>query len=319
MGESYAGIYIPYFTQAILANPDKLKINLKSITIGDGTFGNAAAATDVVMTTYLHEQNSILNIPADLLAAYDQGDEKCGFTKVLQQGLAYPPAGKIQIPGNPEGENYRLKKRQLGHCVLLPDTPALVNESISLCNGGCATWTTALDYLSVTQSCFSAYNVKYNCANYPDGPDTSDFVAYLSLPTVRQAIHAPDKFYADCNQTVYNPLVLEQVEPPAYSIIPAILEAGIEAHFYSGDDDLFLNHFGTELSIQNMTWCGLQGLQKKPDNAQKIAAKLELDCKLGIFVKGKHQSNARTGASIQQRAVCEPSIQSSRLYASRGY
>lgn len=254
---------IPYFTQVILANADKLRFNLKSITIGDGTFGNAAESTDVVTSTYLHEQNALLDIPADILAAFDQGDETCGFTKVLQEGLAYPPKGKIHIPGDPEGDNYRLKKRQNADgCIPNPNTPSLLNESITYCNGGCATFTTALDYLAKNRPCFSPYNVKYECSN---APDATDFVNYLNLPAVRQAIHAPNKTYEECNVTVYNPLAQELVEPPAYNIIPAILEAGFGVHIYSGDDDLLLNHFGTELSIQNMTWCGHQGLQSQPN------------------------------------------------------
>ena len=71
--------------------------------------------------------------------------------------------------------------------------------------------------------------------------------------------------YESCNNTIFSILSQELVEPPAYSIIPAILEAGIEVHISSGNDDMFLNHFDTELAIQNMTWYGHQGLQEKPD------------------------------------------------------
>ena len=46
----------------------------------------------------------------------------------------------------------------------------------------------------------------------------------------------------------------EFVAPPAYSIMPAILDAGISIHIYSGDRDFLFNHIGTELIIQNMTW-----------------------------------------------------------------
>jgi len=217
-----------------------------------------------VTTTYLHEHNDLLQIPPDILDVYDQADQACGFTKVLQQGLAYPPAGFIPIPGDPEGNNYRIRKRQ-NHpgCIPYPNTPILANESIEYCNGGCATWTTALDFLANSRSCFSPYNINYNCAN---APDALDFVNYLNLPAVRQAIHAPNKIYEDCNSTILATLTQELVEPPAYRIMPAILEAGIEIHIYSGNDDLYLNHFGSEIAIQNMTWCTEQGLQNKPDN-----------------------------------------------------
>ena len=37
-------------------------------------------------------------------------------------------------------------------------------------------------------------------------------------------------------------------------------------HLYSGDYDFLLNHLGSELTIQNMTWFGAQGFQQKPNN-----------------------------------------------------
>lgn len=95
----------------------------------------------------MHEQNDILKIPQDLLEAFDKADQECGFTKVLQQ-LKYPPQGKIIIPGNPEGNNY---KRQDDCFTRKPDTPALILESVNkLCYGGCATWSTASNYLNHT-------------------------------------------------------------------------------------------------------------------------------------------------------------------------
>lgn len=135
---------IPYFTQAILAGHETLPINLKSITIGDGTFGNIAAQSDVAINTYLHEHKKLLQIPHKILTAFDHADRQCGFDKVLRQ-MTYPPRGKIHIPGNPELNNF---KRQDDCFPRDPNTPALVNESVNtLCYGGCATWSTAANYL----------------------------------------------------------------------------------------------------------------------------------------------------------------------------
>ena len=127
-------------------------------------------------------------------------------------------------------------------CPQDPDTPALLKSSISLCNGGCATWTTAANYLTSNRPCFSVYNIEYNCDN---APDTIDFVNWLNLPAVREAIHAPNKTYEDCNSTVFDTLAVEHVEPPAYKIMPAILEAGVPIHLYSGDYDFLLSHIGS--------------------------------------------------------------------------
>lgn len=211
----------------------------------------------------MQNQNAILHTPADILDVFSKANEDSGFDDVLSKAT-YPPVGKISIPGDPEGENFRVKRRQNVGCAPNPTTPALIEQSISECNGGNATFTTALNYLNSTRPCFSQYNIAYNCTN---APDTTAYIDYLNSPDVRNAIHAPNKTFTDCNSTILGILFEELVEPPAYDIMPALLAANISIHIYSGDYDFLLNHYGTELAIQNMTWGGMQGLQSKPNNA----------------------------------------------------
>lgn len=103
-------------------------------------------------------------------------------------------------------------------------------------------------------SSFDYYNIKYNCQN---APNTVNFANWLNQPDVRSAIHAPNKTYAACNATVFDTLQAEDVTPPDFAIIPSFLEQGIAVHIWSGDDDFLMNHIGTELIIQNMTWYDL--------------------------------------------------------------
>lgn len=114
------------------------------------------------VSTYLHQQAKFLTIPQNILDAFAAADMQCGFDDVIAQ-LGYPPTGKPRIEGNPEGENYyRSRKRSHDGVEILkrqdycfqqnPNTPALVNLSINdPCYGGCATWSTALDYLNHKQ------------------------------------------------------------------------------------------------------------------------------------------------------------------------
>lgn len=98
---------------------------------------------------------------------------------------------------------------------------------------------------------FNLYNIDYNCEK---NASTAEFEAYFNQPTVQDAIHVSPKKFLACNTTIVDLLVDELVPPPAYSILPAILEARILVHIYSGNRDFLLNHIGTELVIQNMTW-----------------------------------------------------------------
>ncbi|KAI9815054.1 MAG: hypothetical protein M1827_002897 [Pycnora praestabilis] len=302
MGESYAGIYIPYFAADILKNKDQFPLNLKSISIGDGTIGNDAAQTDVSITKFMRKHNDILQIPQDILETFEQANRQCGFANVMSQ-IQYPPNGSIQIPGDPEGENFKLRKRQdTNSCNLNPGTPSLIAQEINgSCYGGCATWSTADDYLSLTKPwsvslkllplfstvlyclshffrhkrskarhaskitnyfSFNVYNIAYDCST---NPNDVPYEAYLNLPSVKAALHATSNTtFVDCNAAILDLLTQELVTPPTYSILPSILEQGIYVHTYSGDYDFLLNHFGAELVIQNMTWNGAQGLQSPP-------------------------------------------------------
>ena len=97
---------------------------------------------------------------------------------------------------------------------------------------------------------FNEYDIDYDCGNTP----SANFEAYFNRPSVREAIHVlPQKFVA-CNNSILARLAEEFVTPPAYSIMPAIVDAGVSIHIYSGDRDFLFNHIGTELMIQNMTW-----------------------------------------------------------------
>lgn len=254
-------VQIPYFTKAILSNRNLLNINLKAIALGDPTIGNNAAMTDVVTSTYLHQIASLYKIPTNILHAFDSADHECGFDRVVSQ-LTYPPIGPITIPGNPEGLNFlkhfhkRKQEKREDTCFPTgPNTPSLTNASINdPCTIACATYTTAFAYLDSIKKCFDPYNTHATCN---DTKDTSSSTHYFNREDVKRAVHVPlEKDYMECNNTVFERLSQEYVVPPAYGILPEILEKGIPVHIYSGDRDFLLNHWGTELVVGNMSWYG---------------------------------------------------------------
>ncbi|KAI4238160.1 MAG: hypothetical protein LQ352_007893 [Teloschistes flavicans] len=265
MGESYAGIYIPYLARALISHCNILNINLKAIVLGDPTIGNNAAMTDVVTSTYLNQENVIelYKLEKPILNAFKAADRACGFDQVISQAT-YPPKGPILIPGDPEGLNFlrardadnesgKAKSKRQSSCFgQLPDTPALINASVSApCSGGCATYTTALNYLPSRRQCFTPYNIQYTCN---ENSNTSKSTNWLNQAGVKKAIHAPNKTFQDCNDTIFQVQSQEYVTPPAYQILPELLAKGMKVHLYAGDLDFLLNHFGIELVLQNMTW-----------------------------------------------------------------
>jgi len=279
MGESWAGIYIPYFASALLAGNHSLPLNIKSMSLGDGSWGNAAALSSVAMGTYMHSQSTRLNIPNDILSVFSTADHTCGFDTVLQQAAIYPPKAKIEIPGNPEYFNYRLKRRDMidaldAACDTDPITPAEVSNSIlnSSCYGPCATHSTAMDYMDTASllhtgvgiPCFDVYDISHNCSTIDPLPLMAD---YFSRADVQAALHVKDNGdYMACNSTILGTLLsAPSAVPPEYFLLPDLVtNHNVSLHIYNGELDMLINHIGTELSIQNMTWRGSQGFSKKP-------------------------------------------------------
>ncbi|GIK03647.1 hypothetical protein Aspvir_007720 [Aspergillus viridinutans] len=290
IGESYAGIYIPYFAYAIAENQDDYPIDLRSISLGDGTLGNPAAMTAVTVSTFLESKKSLLQIPDEILSAFTQADQTCGFTTVLQQADQFPPKGKFEIVGDPENLNYRHRRRRHQFqqyqrrnlrnvmnetCNNHPTTPEQVSSSIlnSTCYGSCATFSTAMNYLDAVSAagtgkrCFDVYDITNDCTTIdPLGLMAS----YFSRVDVQAALNLPPApaglAFAPCNSTILDTLLLAvPPTPPAYIILPSLVtEHNVSVHVYSGENDLLLNHLGTELVLQNMTWRGAQGFSRKP-------------------------------------------------------
>lgn len=298
MGESYAGIYIPYFASKIMDNHDSLPVNLKSISLGDGTFGNNAAMSSVATGSYLRSQSSILGIPDDILDAFSEADAICGFDQVMEQANTFSPKGVIHIPGNPGNLNFKrdqslLFRRDLepilnGTCNIHPVTPEQVKSSIlnSSCYGPCATFPTAMDYMQTApafgkgKACFDVYNIKHDCGTIDADPllasyfSRADVQAALNILPSSSSKRSSNKTrpFTPCNSNILSTLLTSPTQPvpPAYSILPTLTSttgANLSLHFYQGEYDMLINHFGVELCLQNMTWNGARGFSQKPSRA----------------------------------------------------
>ncbi|BDD56415.1 hypothetical protein MAP00_001874 [Monascus purpureus] len=243
IGESYAGIYVPYFATEIVKNHDSFPINLQSLSMGDGAWANAATLSSVGIGSYLQSQSEILGIPDDILAAFAEADHICGFDTILREASLYPPKGKLHIQGNPQGLNMKrrdelrnnghklkrllpqhrrrlmpLQRRSLPNtlnplCNKYPKTPTQVLNSIlnNTCYGSCATFSTVLDYLGTAEAnpCFDMYDITATC----NTPDPSLLAStYFSRIDVQSALNiiAPSSSdtetslpFTACNMSVF--------------------------------------------------------------------------------------------------------------------
>ncbi|OJJ87043.1 putative serine carboxypeptidase [Aspergillus glaucus CBS 516.65] len=219
--DNLISFYIPYFASAIIENQGSFPLDLASLSMGDPTIGDPAAMSSVTVGKYLESQKSALQIPDDIISAFTEGSEECGFDKIVQKLNTSPPkSGQIPIPGNPDNL-YTLKGSDelINGADCYPHATdadgvlsSILNETD--CLGSCATFNTAVNYLYTKTNCFSQYDINDGC----------------------------DKI----------------------STFPILANGSTAVHVYSGENDFLLNHFGTELVLQNMTWNGAQGFAEEP-------------------------------------------------------
>ncbi|KAI0366274.1 alpha/beta-hydrolase [Pilatotrama ljubarskyi] len=113
----------------------------------------------------------------------------------------------------------------------------------------------------------------------PDATDPSpsfDPSDFLNDNHTRAAIHAPTSkdwvrdfdypFGNSHTPTTDNPMGDPSVEPMAFlsELAANASAANVSIVFYSGNDDALIQHHGTEVIIQNMTFGGVQGFTRKP-------------------------------------------------------
>ncbi|CDO76353.1 hypothetical protein BN946_scf185011.g17 [Trametes cinnabarina] len=86
---------------------------------------------------------------------------------------------------------------------------------------------------------------------------------YFDREEVKRVIHAPlNVTWAACSDIDVFVGGVDQSLPPAYTVLPNVIERSERAVIVHGLADFFYIADGARIVIQNMTWNGLQGFQK---------------------------------------------------------
>jgi carboxypeptidase D len=129
--------------------------------------------------------------------------------------------------------------------------------------------------------CFNIYHITDTCPLLPDVlgfPGSLEYVTpdlgvYFDRADVKAALHAPNIEWYECS--VSNVFVGTGTGPddnfeqdtspdPIQSVLPKVIEHTNRVLISHGDLDMVLIRDGTLLAIQNMTWNGKLGFQRKP-------------------------------------------------------
>ncbi|KAL5334060.1 pheromone-processing carboxypeptidase kex1 [Aspergillus crustosus] len=230
-GESYAGQYIPYIAKAIQDRNKKsgdnkaAHWNVRGLLIGNGWISPA-------------EQ-----YPAYLSYAYEEGLVEEGSKVGKDLELLLSVCKSKMETGIPR--------------VSIMDCEEVLNKLLT-------------KTLNADNQCLNMYDIRLrdsaNSCGMAWPPDLVDMKPYLQSHEVVQALNInADKRsgWDECDGDVSRSFRPKESKP-SVTLLPALLESGVQILLFSGDRDLICNHVGTEQLISNMKWSGGTGFETSP-------------------------------------------------------
>lgn len=164
--------------------------------------------------------------------------DRCGYTKLMTDGLVYPPTTQLPTPRS-------------------SDDPS------------CRIWVSSMYAATEVNPCFNAYHLTNYCpfkmdVMNPLAPDNGQH-HYFNRSDVREAINAPDMEFSLCSDAMIFPGPGGDPSPrPNLELLPRVIEQTNNTILSHGWLDFQILANGTLLTIQNMTWNGAQGFQRAP-------------------------------------------------------
>ncbi|KAF2795551.1 carboxypeptidase cpdS precursor [Melanomma pulvis-pyrius CBS 109.77] len=238
-GESYAGKYIPYYADAMLAENDTEYFDVQGILVYDPSVASDSLLEDVPAVAYVDKWSGLFNLNKTFTEDIHARADKCGYTDYLNTYLTFPPPGP------------------------LPQPPS------SAADDGCALWNDITNAVMLTNPCFDIYQIATTCPLLWDVlgfPGSFDYLPegeqiYFNRTAVQLAINAPVQEWNECSGGV---LDTDTSAPSSYEVLPRVIDGLKRTIIVHADLDWILLGNGTLLTIQNMTWGGLQGFQEQP-------------------------------------------------------
>ena len=240
-GESYAGIYIPYFATRILdynlTQPTATKVNLKGILIGNGV-----------------SDWNVDTTPAYIHMAYDFGLYSPEIAQNLETCATDPSsasciAGQIEFSNATTGINiYNI----YGKCPPTNSSKTAYNYT---------PWVGNYEKYMEIQKAKKEFNsktsntIKTQKASLKMNPPcvvTTNADTYLNRADVKKALHVdPSITWTICSGLVSS-LYTRDKEHGSYYLMPRLINSGLRILIFSGDTDGAVSFYGTKQWISNL-------------------------------------------------------------------
>ncbi|KAF7358042.1 Alpha/beta-hydrolase [Mycena venus] len=310
-GESYAGTYIPYITKHIFQTP-KPPVNLKKITIGDGSLGSQATVEHLPILNVIETYPALIGYDQQVFEFFREQTHLCGFdlnltypqngtfptlnltrpteNSALSQSLLSPTEDRARTLRESASARFAelhgrdpLSKRSEFHQRREAEKQQWKRDLSGRANGtidpfyGCFLLDELMDY--AVNFTFPWTNGGFDVYDVPDATNPEPFKnasTFFNDNRTRAALHSPTSkdwlrnfnypFGSVHNFSQGNQYGDPSVEPIAFlsDLATNATANNVSIIFYSGNDDSLVQHRGTEVIIQNMTFGGTQGFTRKP-------------------------------------------------------
>ncbi|KAI0368444.1 alpha/beta-hydrolase [Pilatotrama ljubarskyi] len=235
-GESYAGMYVPYITNYIFEHPHALDLKMTGFWVSDPVLGWDVVQTQIPAVDFVHKYQGVFSFNQTFMAHLNSVAARCGYTGYFQKHVTYPPRGLLPLPGN--------------------STRA---------DPGCDVWDEIFDAALAVNPAFNVYrifdtwSILWDVLGFPGSFPQVQTPIYFDREDVKRVIHAPmNVTWEECSDVRVFPHGDHSL-PPAFTVLPKVIEKSERAVIVHGLADFILIAEGTRIVIQNMTWNGRQG------------------------------------------------------------
>ncbi|KAF9224579.1 alpha/beta-hydrolase [Gyrodon lividus] len=242
-GESYAGTYVPYIANYIYENPTLLDISLQGIWISDPLLSWDVVQEEIPAVDFVHRYEGLFSFNQTYMEQLDKKAARCNYTDYVSTYVTYPPTGLLPLPG----------------------------VSVEFAKG-CDVWDDIFINALIINPAFNVYRIwdtypiLWDVLGFPGSFPQKQSPIYFNRKEVKEAIHAPvDTKWTECSNVDVFPDG-DQSLPPAFTVLPNVIEKSVRSVIVHGLADFILIAEGTRIVIQNMTWNGLQGFQTPISN-----------------------------------------------------
>lgn len=232
-GESYAGQHIPYIAKAIndrnkeASKAGKKQLPLRGMLIGNGWID---PVNQYPSTMEFVEREGLIQEGTPIYQNLRALDDAC--------------KSKLEAPGSKDRIN-------------IPACELVMSQFLDLT-------------IDDKRQCYNVYDIRLKDDHPSCGmawpTDLKDIEPYLQRKDVVKALNInPAKVsgWSECSGNVGGALRSPKSKP-AITLLPELIESGINVLLFSGDKDLICNHIGTETLIHNMKWKSGTGFETAP-------------------------------------------------------